>query len=85
MPNGGVPIHMLMRPKQGDVVIHCHGGVVRFYSHAEWERGGDREPMSELDEAEARMLMGFLRYWIGDGKRDSLNLHLPGVDVTWDY
>ncbi len=41
MPNGGVPMHMVLYPRAGtDFVIycHCHGGETSVYSDAVWKQ-----------------------------------------------
>jgi hypothetical protein len=37
MPNGGVPIHMILRPATGGWVVHCHGTEMRLIEETEWD------------------------------------------------
>ena len=31
MPNGGIPLHMILRPKHGNVVLYCYGGKLQVF------------------------------------------------------
>ncbi|MFM7132711.1 MAG: hypothetical protein ACKO0W_00165 [Planctomycetota bacterium] len=87
MPNGGVPITMILRPRRGGVVVIGHSGVVSVYARAEWEAAGSRAtPIFRLTEAEGRVLASHIEHWVGgasngseggDGARDR-------VDVEYD-
>jgi hypothetical protein len=39
MPNGGIPRHMIMKPRYHNPhVIHCEGAVFRIYAADEWSK-----------------------------------------------
>lgn len=66
MPNGGVPITMILRPRKGGVVIVGHSGVVSVYAHDAWEAAGARAtPIFRLTEAEGRVLAAHIEHWAG--------------------
>ena len=84
MPNGGVPIQMYLRPKNGQCVIHCKAAEVMVYSQEEWDRNGeDARPVLTLTSKEAHVLSRFLRYWLHDVS-DGPIYQLAGVDVGYD-
>jgi hypothetical protein len=67
MPNGGVPMHMVIEPDGASLVIHCAGPFVRVIDAREWdERKGDAEPLATLPPEQALALSRFLRYWLED-------------------
>jgi hypothetical protein len=37
MPNGGTPIHMVLRPKHSSLGIHCLTNEIRIFTVEEWE------------------------------------------------
>lgn len=86
MPNGGVPIHMVLKPQSSDgQVIHSHAGEVRVVSKREWEQSGANGAATlSLTKAEALVLERFLRYWLHD-KEDGPIYRQPGVDVLYDF
>tara|TARA_Y100000588_G_C13412265_1_gene567919 strand:- start:21 stop:299 length:279 start_codon:yes stop_codon:yes gene_type:complete len=65
MPNGGVPINMAIKPKDGSpFVIHVKGTSVSIYDEAEWTRDPqERVPRIVLDHWESAALTWFLNYW----------------------
>ena len=68
MPNGGVPIHMVLYPQDGSgFVCYCHGGDLRVYARNAWDESKAlAEPVLRLTEAEGAALAWFLRYWLGE-------------------
>ena len=68
MPNGGVPLHMVLYPKDGSQTAnHCEAGRVKVYAKADWQaRHREATPLLQLTEDEARALAWFLRYWLGE-------------------
>lgn len=88
MPNGGVPIHMVMIPKGGNgTVLHCRGAEMRFYRGEDWERSHtEATPKVVLDKDEALVLARFLSYWLHDPSRANEVLYKrTGVDVEFDF
>lgn len=68
MPNGGVPIHMVLYPRSGDVVFYCVAGELRVYQREEWARDrATAQPICVLSTSEAGALAWQLKYWLGDG------------------
>lgn len=68
MPNGGVPLHMLMRPKKGqDVVVYCKGAELCVIAKEEWGKSKHKaKPLLALTHEEALVLERFFRYWLQD-------------------
>lgn len=67
MPNGGIPMHMVLHPRDGDVVIHCQGGEMRIISKDEWGRDGVKAAtICTLSNPEGAALAWHLRYWLGE-------------------
>ena len=74
MPNGGVPISLILRPKESDVVFHCKtSDEITIYDKAEWEekitslaRGGPKEimkPIAQLTRNEVWSIVAFVNAW----------------------
>jgi hypothetical protein len=86
MPNGGIPIHMLLRPKASDThVMYCHGAELKVIRKDEWERAKSKgDPEIVLDREEAQVLERFLRYWLQDSGDGPL-CHEEGIDATFDF
>lgn len=86
MPNGGVPLHMVIRPRGSGVsVLYCQGADVRVVARADWERlGVQAGPVLVLGRAEAQVLERFLRYWLQDHDEGPIYRH-PDVDVEYDF
>ena len=67
MPNGGVPIHMVIRPKApSDYLVYCHGAQLQIQSTADGQGGEKQAAVLTLDADEAIVLERFLRYWLRD-------------------
>lgn len=45
MPNGGVPIHMILHPRDGDITICCKAGHLQVFSRDDYKR--DRAEASQ--------------------------------------
>jgi hypothetical protein len=86
MPNGSVPLHMVIRPKGSDTsVLYCQGANVRVVPKDEWEKHSVQAASSLiLNAAGARVLERFLRYWLQD-HGDGPIYRPPGVDVDYDF
>ncbi len=86
MPNGGVPMHMVLTPAQGaGVILYCKGAELRIFSRDDWERQGvDAAPLATLSKAEGRVLERFLRYWLNDAGEGPL-YHEQDVGAEFDY
>jgi hypothetical protein len=68
MPNGGVPMHMALYPKEGEgVVIYCRAGEVQLFTRAEWEKNKtNAAPLAVLTKDEGGALAWFLSHWLGE-------------------
>ena len=67
MPNGGVPAHMALYPRNGALVIYCHRGALHIIEHSEWQRHqAQATPLAVLSRPEAIALAWQLRYWLGE-------------------
>jgi hypothetical protein len=68
MPNGGVPIHLVMDLDEGSgAVLHCKGDDVRIFERAYWELiHADGTPIVSLSRGEPLVLARFPNYWIDD-------------------
>lgn len=77
MPNGGVPLHMILYPKDDSpYVVYCRGGSMRLYDRGTWAREkANGKPVCTLTAEEGAALAWFLKYWLGD---DTLR---PGYDM----
>jgi hypothetical protein len=76
MPNGGVPMHMILYPKSGEYVLYCRGGELRIIARDAWQREKwAAAPLVTLSSAEGAALAWHLRYWLGE---DALH---PGYDM----
>ena len=85
MPNGGIPINMVLQTKQSDHVVYCHAAVLKVFSKVEWERAGvDGDPILVLEEQEAQAIERFLRYWLSDESEQAL-YDPPGVEVDYIF
>ncbi len=86
MPNGGVPMHMVLTPAQGtSVVLYCKGAELRIIRRDDWERQkADAAPLATLSACEGRVLERFLRYWLQDAGNGPL-YHEHGVSTEFDY
>jgi len=87
MPNGGVPIHMVLHPSKGEgCVLYCHGGTLHIYDQPEWNaRGARGTPQATLSEADCAALAWFLRYWLGDARLKPA-YEMPGqVRAEFDF
>jgi hypothetical protein len=86
MPNGGVPINMVLRPKaQSEYVVYCHGAELTIQREADLSAEGNREPVLVLDREEALVLERFLRYWLGDEGSGPLSARSSTVDCVFDF
>jgi len=68
MPNGGVPIHMALYPKDGSpFVFYFKGGQPSLYERGAWESEGvNGKPLCMLTQDEGAAVAWFLKYWLGD-------------------
>ena len=58
---------MVLHPREGDVVVYCHGGDLRIFQRSDWEneKSGAR-PLAALSRSDSAALAWFLRYWLGE-------------------
>lgn len=86
MPNGGVPIHMMLYPRQGsDVVIYCHAGEMRIFSRKDWEvKGVHANPIAIISESESAALAWVLKYWLGD-ERLKPGYRMSDITAEFDF
>ena len=68
MPNGGVPLHMVLHPKDmTPFVVYCRGGELSVVAQDKWDRAGAAaKPLFRLNKDEGAALAWFLSYWIGN-------------------
>ena len=85
MPNGGIPMNMLLRPKHGGHVIYCHGAVLKVFSKEEWDKSKSQgEPVLVLEQSESLVIERFLRYWLNDKGERPIH-HQEGLEVEYDW
>jgi len=85
MPNGGTPIHMVLRPQKGRHIIYCRGAVLKVFSKEEWDKSKSQgEPIIVLEKQEAQVIERFLRYWLTDEREGPIYRH-AGIEVEYDY
>ena len=92
MPDGGYPLHLILRPKGAPgLVVHSRGGELRVFTQEEWgehvknlyPRTPSEEtgtPLLKLTEQEAAVLAAHLHHWLPDAGR-----HYFSRDVDADY
>jgi hypothetical protein len=84
MPNGGVPINMVLRPADGELVLHCRGGELAIYRRDVWDSGrGGAVPLARLTRREAGALAAFIREWVGEVPLEYRRA--AGLDVEYDF
>ena len=84
MPNGGVPIEMLLRPKgKSSVVVYCRANELTIYAHDDWEaKRLEATPLCKLNPWEVSALAWFLQYWAEErGTPPRFGDDLPGTHV----
>lgn len=83
MPNGGTPMHMLLRPRRtGHYAVYCKGDALQVIGQDEAKKGWQwAAPVLELEPDEVRVLADFLRHWIPEGEQTDRGQ----VDVQFDY
>jgi hypothetical protein len=86
MPNGGVPMHMVLIPiQESGVVLYCQGAELRIISKADWDaQKANAPPLATLTPKEGLVLERFLRYWLQDTGNGPL-YHEFGVGAEFDY
>lgn len=86
MPNGGVPMHMVLYPKDGsEIVIYCHAGDLKIYTRKAWDEiKSQAQPLATLSESEGAAIAWFLRYWLGDG-RLAPGYNMRDVNAEFDF
>ncbi len=86
MPNGGVPMHMVLYPSSNpDIVLYCRGGEMSAYRKDAWdEKGLESQPLFRLSLAEASSLAWFLRYWLGEGALRP-GYDMPDVQADFEF
>jgi hypothetical protein len=68
MPNGGVPMHMMIRPASSSShAVNCRGAELMVSTEADLTTGKDNvSPLLRLSREEALVLERSLRYWLDD-------------------
>jgi hypothetical protein len=68
MPNGGVPMHMVLYPKDcSPYVLYCKGGNLFIYNREVWDKEkANGKPFCSVNTDEAAALAWFLKYWLGE-------------------
>lgn len=86
MPNGGVPLHMALKPHLGeDYVFYARGKDLHLIALDEWEKHGRKAtPLLSITPEELRVLTSFVLYWAGDNSARPI-YSLPGVRAEFDY
>ncbi len=86
MPNGGVPMHMVLTPQESDAyVVYCRGAELRVIAKSDWDKSGAAsDPSLALTEVEVQVLERFLRYWLHD-KGEGPIYRQPEVNVVYDF
>jgi hypothetical protein len=86
MPNGGVPLHMILRPRDGSpIVLHAEGAKLAIHSADLWDRDKtNAAPLAVISEAEAFVLSRFLRYWLADTESGVVGGG-TGLVIDFDY
>jgi hypothetical protein len=87
MPNGGVPMHMVLHPKDGsDLVLYCQGGELRLYERTTWEKEKVQgTPLCVLTKDEGAALAWFLKYWLGEHTlQPGYDMH-DRIDAEFDF
>ena len=87
MPNGGVPMHMILYPKDGSpYVIYCKGGEMLLYNRNVWaEEKASGTPLCTFTEDEGAAIAWFLKYLLGeDALRPGYHMH-GTVNAEFDF
>lgn len=87
MPNGGVPMHMILYPKDSSsYVIYCNGGQMSLYDRASWDRKKAKaKPLCTFTREEGAAIAWFLKYWLGDSMlRPGYNMR-GAVNAEFDF
>lgn len=87
MPNGGIPVHMALYPKDGSqFVIYCKGAQFQLHSRAIWDQEGvNGAPLCTLTSDEAAALTWFLKHFLGEAKLQP-GWHMRGaVKADFDF
>lgn len=86
MPNGGVPLHMVLEPVDSPAwVLYSRGAELRLISREEWEQNGANATSDvSVRPAEALVLARFLRYWLNDEENGPI-YDAGGVNATFDF
>ena len=86
MPNGGVPLHMILFPSNNsNYVILCHGGTLSVFTRQEWDLNkAQGKSLITLTEAEGSAIAGFLKYWLGDHRLSPCHPE-KGVTALYDW
>ena len=87
MPNGGIPLHMTLFPKDGSpFVIYCRGADFKLYARDVWDReGAAGTPLCAFTTEEAAAVTWFLNYFIGEAKVQP-GWHMgPKINAKFDF
>lgn len=83
MPNGGHPMHMVLRPRSSpSLIVYGRGPTLRVVDEAEWVRSGPAgKALLELDADEVAVIVDFLGGWL----HRAPEIPRPSVDVRFDF
>ena len=87
MPNGGVPMHMILYPKDGSpYVIYCKGGEMLVYDRHVWDQEkASGTPLGTFTKVEGAAIAWFLKYWLGEhALRPGYDMH-GTVNAEFDF
>jgi len=86
MPNGGVPINMVLYPKDGsDLVLYCRAGIIQIFTRKDWdEKKAQAEPLATFSESEGAATAWFLRYWLGEDRLKP-GYNMRDIDTEFDF
>ena len=86
MPNGGVPINMLLKPSTpSEYVVRCHGAELSIMKAADLQAGGAASAVLTLDREETLALVRFLRHWLPDEGSRPGDWRSTTVDCAYDF
>jgi hypothetical protein len=86
MPNGGIPLHMILKPSLGEgYVFYARGSTLHLISADAWAKHGpEAVPLLSITPDELRVLAAFIQHW-SDGTNTGPVYSAPGVNVEFDW
>jgi hypothetical protein len=86
MPNGGVPLHLILTPKTNpNHVVHIKGTTLNVYDKEDFESNGHTKAVAilTLNDNETLCICEFLNHWFY--KADLSRCEYKGVNVDYDH